>query len=261
MKRITSRVALAAVVLAAGAVAGVVQAQEQGTELEAVRKDLETVKQDLAEIKKVLGEMRQLLDERPAPAAPAAPTVVKIGTGGGPALGKADAPVTLIEFSDYQCPFCQRHASGTLPALRQDYVDTGKIRYVFRDFPIESIHPQARKAAEAAHCASDQGKYWEMHDTLFRNQGALRPDSLKGYARDLGLDAEAFNACLDSGKYAGTVGEHVAAGTAVGVTGTPSFFVGKTTADGTIEATGIRGAQPLATFRQVLDRLLDAEAL
>ncbi len=242
--------------------AGPGHAQSQASELEALRQDLETVKKDLAEIKKALSEMRQLLVQRPAaPAQPpqAAPAVAKVSVGQSPSLGKPDAPVTVVEFSDYQCPFCQRYFASTLPAIKNDYIDTGKVRYVFRDFPLDSIHPQARKAAEAAHCAGEQGKYWEMHDTLFKNQRALMVENLKGFARDLGLKVEEFNRCLDEGKYAEAVSEHLAAGSAVGVSGTPSFFIGKTSADGTMEAAVLRGAQPIAAFRQAIDRLLDGQ--
>jgi len=234
-------------------------AQSQPSDLKALKQDLETVKKDLAEIKKALSEMRELLVQRPAPPAQPAQAIAKVNVGRSPSLGKPDAPVTVIEFSDYQCPFCERFFAGTLPALKKDYIEAGKVRYVFRDFPLDSIHPQARKAAEAAHCAGEQGKYWEMHDTLFKNQRALMVENLKGFARDLGLKVEDFNGCLDQGKYANTVSEHLAAGSAVGVTGTPSFFIGKTAADGTIEATSIRGAQPITAFRQVIDRLLEGQ--
>jgi len=234
-------------------------AQSQPSDLEALRQDLESVKKDLAEIKKALSEMRQLLVQRQAPPAQPAQAIAKLNVGRSPSLGKPDAPVTIIEFSDYQCPFCERFFSTTLPALKADYIATGKVRYVFRDFPLDSIHPQARKAAEAAHCAGEQGKYWEMHDRLFKNQRALMVDNLKGFARDLGLKVEDFNSCLDQGKYANAVSEHLAAGSAVGVTGTPTFFIGKTAADGTIEATSLRGAQPIAAFRQVIDRLLEGQ--
>ena len=239
--------------------AGFAHAQSQPTEHEALTQDLKTVKEDIAAIKKALSEIRELLAQRPAPLAPSAQpanVMSKVSVGRSPSLGKPDAPVTVIEFSDYQCPFCQRFSATTLPALRKDYIDTGKVRYVFRDFPLDSIHPQARKAAEAGHCAGEQGKYWEMHDALFKNR-ALMVDNLKGFARDLGLNVDAFNTCLDEGKYANVVSEHQAAGSAVGVTGTPSFFVGKTTADGTIEAANIKGAQPITAFRLIIDRLLD----
>src|SRR5206468_10780677 len=121
-----------------------------------------------------------------------------------PSLGRADAPVTLVEFSDFQCPFCGRFFATTLPALKQDYIDTGKLRYVFRDFPLDQLHPNARNAAAAAHCAGEQGKYWEMHDTLYRNQRTLQVEHLKGFALELSLNGNAFTTCLDGGKYAAT---------------------------------------------------------
>ena len=182
-----------------------------------------------------------------------------MSVGDSPILGKPDAPVTVIEFSDYQCPFCQKFFTSTLPEIKKDYIDTGKVRYVFRDFPLDSIHPQARKSAEAAHCAGEQGKYWEMHDVLFKNQRALMADNLKGFARDLGLEVDAFNTCLDQGKLATVVSAHQAAGSAAGITGTPGFFIGKTTANGQFEATFIKGSQPITAFRQVIDRLLEGQ--
>lgn len=233
------------------------QAQSGSADLEALKQDLESVKKDLAEIKKTLGEMRQMLAQRPA--APAPPAIAKVSVGQSPSLGKQDAPVTVIEFTDYQCPFCQRHSASTLPDIKKHYIDTGKVRYVLRDFPLDSIHPHARKAAEAAHCAGEQGKYWEMHDLLFKNQSALMVENLKGFARDLGLNADAFNACLDEGKYAQAVSEHLAAGSGAGVAGTPTFFIGRPSTDGTVEAAPLRGAQPITAFRQAIDKLLDGK--
>ena len=230
---------------------------QSAPDLGTLQRDMDTVKSDLAGIKKDLSEIRQLLMQRPAQAAPLAGAVSKVKVGDGPSLGKSDAAVTLVEFSDYQCPFCGRFFNQTFAALKTQYIDTGNLRYVFRDFPLDQIHPQARKAAEAAHCAGEQRKYWEMHDTLFKNQRALKVDDLKGYARELGLDVNAFGGCLDGGKHAITVGQHHAAGSDLGVTGTPAFFVGKASPDGTIEATSIKGAQPVVAFRQAIDRLLE----
>jgi protein-disulfide isomerase len=217
-----------------------------------LRQELDAVKVDLETIKKQLGEIQQQLAQRQAPAGPVTMTV-----GDGPALGSAEAPITIVEFSDYQCPFCKKHFTSTLSAIRTNYIDTGKVRYLFRDFPLDSIHPYARKAAEAAHCAGDQGKFWDMHDTMFQNQSALMPDNLKGFARELQLDLEAFNACLDEGKYAKKVEADVTAGSAIGVTGTPKFFIGKPKPDGTMVATVMKGAQPASAFSQVIDRLLE----
>ena len=145
------------------------------------------------------------------PPHPSVAVIAKVSTADNPTLGKPDAPITIVEFSDYQCPFCRRFFENTLPALKADYIDIGTVRYVFRDFPLDRIHPQARKAAEAARCAGEQGQYWEMHDQLFQNR-ALRVLQLKGYARNLGLDLTAFEACLDGGTYAAEVDKDVAAG-------------------------------------------------
>jgi protein-disulfide isomerase len=218
--------------------------------------DIARIKAELAEIKKELQLLRQFLVQRLAQPTQSAPTVATVRLAGNPMLGKPDAPLTLIEFSDYQCPFCRRYFQTTLPALKTEYIDTGKVRYVFRDFPLDRIHPQARKAAEAAHCAGDQGKYWEMHDLLFQDQQALDLDQLKKYARDLQLDPTAFDTCLEQGKYTAEVQQDYDEGVAAGVRGTPGFFLGKTGADDTIRGTLITGAQPLSVFRQAIEGLL-----
>jgi len=168
-------------------------------------------------------------------------------------MGNPDAPVTMIEFSDYQCPFCLRYFNDTLEKVKANYVETGKVFYVFKDFPITQIHPQAPKAAEAAECAGEQGQYWAMHDRLFQGQQAewnQNPDAVnifKGYAEELGLDMDAFNDCFDSGKYADEVAADLDEGLRAGVTGTPSFF---------INGQMVSGAQPYEVFEQVLNAAL-----
>ncbi len=166
--------------------------------------------------------------------------------------GDVNAPVTIVEFSDYECPFCGRHFSQTYSQLVSQYVDSGKVRIVYRDFPL-AFHPQAQKAAEAAECAGDQGKYFEMHDKLFQNQASLSVETSKKLAVELGLDATAFNDCLDSSKHAAEVNKDLQDGSAAGVQGTPGFFIGKT--DGN-SAQQISGAYPFATFQQVIDEEL-----
>ena len=161
-----------------------------------------------------------------------------------PSLGSSSAPVTIVEFSDFQCPFC-RSVAPTLKQVREKYGD--KVRVVWKDFPLTQIHPDAFKAAEAAHCAGDQGKFWEYHDRLFANQQALQPDSLKSYASALGLDTAAFNSCLDSSKHGPRVSEGVAQGTRLGVNSTPTLY---------INGRMISGAQPLETFSILIDEEL-----
>jgi protein-disulfide isomerase len=165
----------------------------------------------------------------------------------GPAKGPEKAPVTIVEFSDFQCPFCSRAAS-TVEQVLENY--PGKVRVVFRHFPLE-FHKQAPKAAEAAICAQDQGKFWEYHDTLFKNQEKLMPDDLKQHAQSIGLDSAKFEECLNSGKHAELVKKDMAAGQKAGVTGTPAFF---------INGMMISGAQPIDEFKRLIDAELTATA-
>jgi protein-disulfide isomerase len=161
-----------------------------------------------------------------------------------PVLGATTAPVTVVEFSDFQCPFCQR-AVPTLKKVREVYGD--KVRVVWKDFPLTQIHPQAFKSAEAAHCAGEQGKFWDYHDKLFANQEALQADDLKKYASDLGLDAAKFGPCLDSSKYAERVRDGVSAGSRLGVNSTPTLY---------INGRMLQGAQPFETFAAMIDEEL-----
>jgi len=162
-----------------------------------------------------------------------------------PSWGPADAPVTVVEFSDFQCPYCARFVTDTYPQIKQQY--EGKIRFVFRDFPLSTIHENAEKAAEAAGCANEQGKFWEYHDILFNNQQALDVASLKNYASQLGLDTAAFNQCLDSGTRAQEIQKDYQDGISYGVQGTPAFFV-----NGLL----VSGAQPLSVFQSAIDAAL-----
>jgi len=232
------------------------QAPTARVESEAIKSDLEAIKSELEDVKRQLGQILRLLQPRAAQAPNAPPSHARASVADAPTLGRPDAPVTLVEFSDYQCPFCQRFFLATLPALKRDYIDTGKVRYVFRDYPLDQIHPQARKAAEAAHCAGDQGKYWEMHDLLFRNQKALAVPQLGEHARSLGLQVPAFDACLVSGKYAERVSKGLEDGLAAGIQGTPGFVVGKTEPGPSVEGATVRGAQPADVFRRLIDQLL-----
>ena len=176
------------------------------------------------------------------------PPRVAVAEGDGASRGPGAAPVTIVEFSDFQCPYCSR-VKPTLERVRAVYGD--RVRVVFRDFPLP-IHPLAPKAAEAAACAKDQGRFWEMHDRLFDNQQKLAPADLKQHAKDLGLDAEAFDQCLDSGRHAGDVQKNVADGTRYGITATPAFF---------INGRPFVGAQPFEGFAQVIDDELERKGV
>ncbi len=170
---------------------------------------------------------------------------------GDPALGTPDAPVTIVEFSDYQCPHCRDFSQGTLAEIIKNYVTSGKVRYVHKDMAI--LGEQSQWAAQAAHCAADQGHFWEYHELLFqkqsgRNQGAFSRDNLKKYAADLGLDTEAFSQCLDQNKYSQRVVQETQEGKQRGVEGTPSFFV---------DDEMIIGNVPFDQFKEVIDRHLE----
>lgn len=150
-----------------------------------------------------------------------------------PALGSSDAPVTIIEFSDFQCPFCRRFWRDALPRITERYIKAGTVRFVYRDFPISSIHDMADPYAQAGECADEQGKFWPMHDKIFGEQDSrgpgtiadVRTEDLKRWARAIGLEGGAFDTCLDSGKYAAEVAKDLSDGQASGVTGTPTFFI------------------------------------
>jgi len=224
-----------------------------------IKKEIESLKEGQQAIQKDLQEIKKLLAARPAaPAAgPDKALDAVINVAGEPFKGSKNAKLTLVEFSEYQCPFCGRHVRDTYPTLDKEYVQTGKVKYVFRDLPLESIHKNAFKAAEATHCAGEQGKFWEMHDRLFENQKALEPAMLSAHAQAIGVDAKKFQACLDGGKYAAEVRKDVAEANKYGITGTPTSVIGLTQPDGsTIKVLRvIRGAQPLANFKDALDTI------
>ena len=184
--------------------------------------------------------------------APVTAIMEKLGVKGEQfaALGDPNAPVTMIEFSDYGCPFCRRYVSTTYPELKQQYIDTGKVYYVFKDYPIKQLHPQAEIASQAAECAGEQGKYWEMHAALFANPGEwdttedVAREVMTRYAAELNFDAAQFASCMEPGTTArADVEANMDEGRRLGLTGTPSFVI-----NGKLLA----GAQPLDVFQRVL---------
>jgi protein-disulfide isomerase len=170
-----------------------------------------------------------------------APIRVTLKGEGAFAKGPKDAPVTLVEFTDFHCPFCAR-VVATLKDVMQEY--NGKIRWVFRDFPIASLHPQAPKAAEAARCAGEQGKFWEYHDLLFGSQSQTAAADFKRFADQLKLDPKSFGQCLDSGKHQAAVEADIQDGARLGITGTPTFF---------INGRMLVGAQPMENFKKIIE--------
>ena len=190
---------------------------------------------------------------------PAAP--VKISVDNDPVIGDPNAPITIVEFSDFQCPFCARFHTQTLPLILEEYIEQGKVKLVFRDFPIQSIHPNALPASVAAECANEQGKFREMHDVLFEKQNAWnRLETVEAlslfsqYASDMQLEQDAFDSCVSSGKYIEEIRKDLDDGREYGVSGTPGFFVG----NDEIGYVELKGAQPFDSFKKVIDAQLDA---
>lgn len=175
-------------------------------------------------------------------------TRLEVQANDDPALGPADAPVTIIEFSDFQCPYCQRWHAQVFENLMQTY--QGKIRFVYRDFPLKSIHPQAVPAAEAANCALAQGAYWEFHAALFSGKYSLSAPSYLQYAADLGLKTDEFQKCVESHQFADEVEADFAYAAGLGVTSTPTFF---------INGIPLIGAQPFEAFQQIIEQELAAQ--
>ncbi len=194
------------------------------------------------------------------PTQPPGPQIIQGLLDDDPVKGNPDATVTIVEFSDFQCPFCKRFHETTLPLILENYVDTGKVKFVYRDFPIQSLHPNgAFPTALAAECADEQGMFWQYHDKLFQTQKNWErlaakdvANELKTFAVELGLDTNQFNDCFDSGKYMEEVKNDLEDGSSYGITGTPGFFIGNEER-GYIKVTG---AQPYSVFQRVLDQML-----
>ncbi|HEU4522359.1 MAG TPA: DsbA family protein [Thermoanaerobaculia bacterium] len=216
------------------------------------------LQKELEAIRKELQEIKRLLQSRPAPAAAELPRQ-PIDISLDPVKGEAAAKVALIEYSDYQCPFCSRFGRDAYPQLDEAYIRTGKVKYVFRDLPLD-FHKQAFKAAEAAHCAGEQGKFWEMHDQLFANQKQLGVEDLQRHAATLGLDAPRFQQCLDSGRFGDAIRKDIREANSAGISGTPTFLIGTVNADGTVQVKRkLVGAKPYSEFRTAIDELLSVE--
>ena len=159
-----------------------------------------------------------------------------------------------MEFADYQCPFCRKFYTNTLPDIKKQYIDTGKVRFVLRDLPL-GFHSKARPAAKAAHCAGEQGKFWEMHDALFEGGGKLSRKDFVRYAEAIGVDDFPFQECLASGRHKESIDRDITDAGKASINGTPGFVLGKTT-ENEIEGSLISGAQPFASFERLIKKLL-----
>lgn len=214
----------------------------------------DAILKELQEIRKVLVK----IEKQGGKAQPSRPTTAKVSTKGKQEMGSKDAPITIVEFTDYQCPYCLRFTKTTFPLLKRKYVDTGKVRWVALNLPLP-FHKDATKAAQAAHCAGEQGKFWEMREELFKNPKRLNLSYLPAHAATLSLDISAFNECLQSKRHLDDIAKEAKDANSVRLTGTPSFIIGKTTSD-VISGPVIIGAQPMNKFDAEIEKLLAAQA-
>jgi protein-disulfide isomerase len=258
--RVVTRLAMLALVMALFLTPAVVAAQS-ADEMKALRQEIESLKGSIGAVQKDVQEIKALQGalgrQAGGPPPPVAPESLELSVADAYAKGGTGSRLVLIEFSDFQCPFCGRHAKQTLPQIEREYVDTGKLLYVMRNLPLEQIHPDAFRAAAAAECAGDQGKYWQMHEKLFGNQQALSAADLERYAKEAGVEPGAFKKCFEADVYGAKVRRDLTDAQALGITGTPTFFLGFAEGGGKVKVVRrIQGAQPFPVFKAAIDGLL-----
>ena len=215
-------------------------------EIAALTQAVKALQQDINEIKAAL----------PRPGQTPAPQTIVVDVGTNPTKGAASATLTLVEFTDYQCPFCARYVRDTYPQIEKEYIASGKVKYVMMDLPLESIHPHAFKAAVAANCAGEQGKYWEMHDRLFANQRTI--DAWSEHATAVGLDIGRFNTCFGGTSQDAEIRRDMTQARVASITGTPGFIIAATE-PGSSRLRALRilsGAKPFEAFKAQIDAIL-----
>jgi protein-disulfide isomerase len=212
-------------------------------------------RQQADEIINELRQIRQLLQKQgqPQPQPEPTPTRAKLSLQGFEMLGDKNAPLTVVEFTDYQCPFCQRFHMTAYPELKKNYIDTGKVRFYSRDLPLD-FHANAMRAAQAARCANEQGQYWKLREIMSSNPDKLDMANLVTFATDLKMDASKFRSCVESEKYKTAVQTDSMEAMKIGASGTPTFVVGKSTADG-VDGEVMIGAMPFPMFDEKLKSL------
>jgi protein-disulfide isomerase len=240
--------------------------QSPAEEIAALKRQVQELREQQAQMQRELTAIKNFLQsliqprEQAQADGPEIPGIIgaSIPTANEPSMGSASAKVTIMEISDYHCPFCKRQTQQTFPQIVTDYVKTGKVQYVFVDYPIAQLHPTAARAHEAANCAGDQGKYWEMHVSLFNAPVAKDDAALVAQAKTVGLDSGAFQACLSSGRHAGAVQASVSRMEQLGVSGTPLLVIGLTPAPGQPMKVVkyVYGAQPFSAFKEAIDSVL-----
>jgi protein-disulfide isomerase len=228
--------------------------KELEEEVLALKKQMNTLDEKQARILDSLNELKGLL--RLAPGRPPPPqTPATMPLDGELFRGASAARVAIIEYSDFQCPFCGQYMHAAYPQIFADYIETGKIKYFYRDLPLP-IHPQAVLAARAARCAGEQDKFWEMHDNLFSNQNALAEKEIVGRVPGLGMDAHKFSECLSSSRYANDIQKSASDANKIGIIGTPIFILGILNGEALDVKKTILGAHPYDTFKSAIDELL-----
>ena len=247
---------LVAAVLAGILITVIHLGQESRTELVQLRQQIQTLSATQDTIRAEVSDA--LRRQATATASTVLQRDVIIATNDAPFKGNENAPVTLVAFTDFQSADCGRFSRETLPQLDHDYIATGKLKYVFRSFPDEAGNAVALSTQEAADCAGDQGKFWQMHDRLFAAKPKLKPDDMPAHARALGLDRDKFMTCFDGGLHSPAIQRDIFEGQKNGVTSAPTFFLGPTSADRVkLHATKvIKGAPPYTELKEAIDALL-----
>ena len=237
--------------------------QNPADELAALKREIQALKEQQAQIQKELQAIKTFLQAAMQPRQAQEPEVpgligAMIPTEGEPSMGPAGAKLTIVEISDYHCPFCKRHTQQTFPQIINDFVNTGKARYVFVDYPIAQLHPQAARSHEAAACAAEQGKFWEMHASLFATPPAKEDGALTAQAKAVGVDPAKFTACLTSGRNAAGIQASVSRIERLGVAGTPMTVIGLTPAPGQPMKVlkYVYGARPYGDFKSAIDAVM-----
>jgi protein-disulfide isomerase len=252
------RITRAVLVLPAVLLLACTQPSAQSSDAEALRKEIEALKASQAQMQKDIAEIREFLRAVTGGKFGAPPIEgSSIDLKGAPARGQVSAPVTLVEVSDYHCPYCRRHFQQTQPQINTAYIDSGKVRHVFVHYPIDQLHPDAFRSHEAASCAAEQGKFWDLHTKLFEGP-ARTSDEILARAQAAGLDTTTLRACMESGKYSSAVRESVTRMQQMGVDSTPMFLIGMTPKDGEPMKIlkVVRGAHPFAQFKVTIDGLM-----
>jgi protein-disulfide isomerase len=243
--------AMAALALTAAVLAGTAPARADGISSEQGQQILD----ELKAIRKALEQGGQAAGQ----AAPAPDDKVSMALpSGGFSEGKANAPLVMVEYTDYQCPFCQQFHNTAYAQIKANYIDTGKIRFISRDFPLD-FHENARRGANAARCAAEQGKFWEMRHAMIVNASQLQQDKLAGYAANIKMDIAKFQSCIAADKFKAAIDKDIAEGVAAGVSGTPSFVIGRVE-DGKLQGVRLVGAMPYEQFDAKIQEMLGQAA-